>query len=347
MATFASFVSAAGVCASRGGGAVITNTGMGNQALLSNTSGYQNAAFGNQALRGNTSGRQNTAVGFCALRAETTGVCNTAIGAFASWVQNGGSNNTVVGGQAGVCITTGASNTLIGRSAGSSITTGGANTAIGFGAMQQVTTTNWNTAIGKYALWTSTGGCNTAVGLQAFPFGSGACNTAVGTSTSCAVYTANSTIAISRGGNPSNTTGHTLWGNSGVNFNWIQCRWTVVSDCRDKTCIEDLDQKLGLSFIRKLTPVSFRWDNRESYVTKCGYEYGQKDGTLASTKKAYGFEAQQMKSALEELDVEFQGLGYDTEKDAYRVTYDEVIAPLIKATQETLTRLESLEALAA
>ena len=53
--------------------------------------------------------------------------------------------------------------------------------------------------------------------------------------------------------------------------------------------------------------------------------------------------AQELKSALEELDVRFDGLGHDDDKDAYRLTYEELIAPIIKAIQELNTRLEVVE----
>jgi len=348
MATFASFVTfQSTVCASRGAGNIITNTAFGCDTLSANTTGYQNAAFGYQALRNNTTGRQNTAVGFKALRNETTGVCNTAVGSYALYTQNGGSNNTAVGFRAGFAITTGASNTLVGVRAGQAITTGASNTAIGYCALASVTTTSGNTAVGWGALRQTTGTNNTAIGRAAgCTITTGNCNTIVGGSAGGTVSTASNTISISRGGSTANTNNHTLWGTTGTTFNWIQCQWTNVSDCRDKTCINDLDEKLGLTFLRKLVPVSFNWDNREQYVTECGYEYGQKDGTLASLHKSYGFEAQQMKQVLEELDIEYEALGYDPEKDSYRITYEELIASLIKGVQETSTRLETLETLA-
>jgi hypothetical protein len=348
MATFASFATFAGtVCASRGAGNILTNTAFGCQTLSANTTGYQNTAFGYQALRNNTTGRQNTAVGFRALRNETTGVCNTAIGAYALYTQNGGSNNTAIGLRAGFAITTGGSNTLVGNCAGRSITTGGSNVAVGYCALASNQTSSGNTAIGFRALASATSANNTAIGWQAgCTITTGVCNTIIGTSAGNSVTTASNTISISRGASTANTNNHTLWGNSGITYNWIQCQWTNVSDCRDKTCVNDLDEKLGLTFLRKLIPVSFNWDNREQYVTECGYEYGQKDGTLASLHKSYGFEAQQMKQVLEELNIEYEALGYDPEKDSYRITYEELIASLIKGVQETSTRLETLETLA-
>ena len=91
---------------------------------------------------------------------------------------------------------------------------------------------------------------------------------------------------------------------------------------------------MGLALIKKLRPVSFNWDHRDTYVRECKYEYGEKDGTLAGTKEHYGLIAQELKATLDELEIRFDGLGHDDEKDAYRLTYEELIAPIIKAIQE-------------
>lgn len=345
MASFASFVNANSVCASRGGGNLLSNTAMGYQALITNLTGYRNAAFGYQAMRNNSTGRDNTAVGHRALRNNTTGVCNTAIG-FRALYCNNTSNNTAVGICAGFNTTTGASNTFVGAYAGINITTGNANVAMGWGALAGANACT-SVAIGCSAGTSLGSNLGTFIGAGAGLAVTGACNTIIGAGAGSSVSTATNTITVSRGGSTSNSSNHTLWGTSGVDFNWIQCAWSNVSDCRDKTCIQDLDQRLGLPFLRKLNPVSFNWDNREQYVTECGYEYGEKDGTLASRRKSYGFEAQQVKQVLEELEVEFEALGHDPEKDAYRITYEEMIALLIKGVQETSNRLETLEALAA
>ena len=53
--------------------------------------------------------------------------------------------------------------------------------------------------------------------------------------------------------------------------------------------------------------------------------------------------AQELKQALEEVGARFDGLGHDSEKDAYRITYEELIAPMIVAIQELDKRLEIIE----
>jgi hypothetical protein len=215
-------------------------------------------------------------------------------------------------------------------------TTGRYNTSLGVSSLRSVTVSNDNTAIGADALFCNTGNCNTALGSQAARSLTGI----------------NNTIQVGRGANvTNNSTGHTVWGNSGNNVcNCVYAAWSNVSDCRDKTNVQTLPSKLGLDLITKLRPVSFNWDHRDTYVRECSYEYGQKDGNLAGTKEHYGLIAQELKSVLEELDVKFDGLGHDDNKDAYRLTYEELIAPIIKSIQELKvetdnlkTRIEKLE----
>ena len=347
MATFASFLDANNICTSRGSGGCITNTGMGYQALTSNSSGYHNTAVGFQALRCNTSGNRNTAIGHCALRNNTTGVCNTAIGALALLCNTSGGNNTAVGYRALLNVNTGASNTGIGAYAGASTTSGTSNTFVGFRAGTGISTACWNVAVGMCALRCANSNENVAIGGYALcAVSSGGCNIGIGWRAGYSVSTAFCTITVGQDSTTSNSDCHTAWGNGNMNYNGVRFGWTNVSDNRDKANIEDLDEKLGLDFVRSLETVSFNWDNRQAYVLRCGYEYGTKDGTLASPKKSYGFIAQQMKQVLQALDVKFDGLGYTEEHDAYRLIYEEMIAPLIKATQQTTTRLETLEALA-
>jgi hypothetical protein len=100
---------------------------------------------------------------------------------------------------------------------------------------------------------------------------------------------------------------------------------------------------MGLALIKKLRPVSFKWDHRDTYVTECKYTYGEKDGTLVSTKEHYGLIAQELKSTLDELNIKFDGLGHDDEKDAYRLTYEELIAPIIKSIQELIEENDKIK----
>lgn len=344
MATFASYANANSVFASRGGGNDITNTAFGYLALAANSSGTRNTAIGYQALVNNSSGNRNTAIGMFALISNTTGVCNTAIG-YAAGLSFNSSNLTAVGYQAALN-TTGAANTVVGFRAGCNLTTGAVNTLIGAFAGCNMQGGSCNTAIGAFALKSATSAQNTAIGFKAgCAVTTGGCHTFLGYGAGLNITTATCTIAVGERSQPSNINGHTLFGNASTVFQAVGTNWTVVSDNRDKTNIENLDEKLGLEFVRNLDTVSFNWDNRESYVRKCGFQYGTKDGTLSSPKKAYGFIAQQVKQLIESLDTQFDALRYNQEQDSYRISYTDMIAPLVKAVQQTAQRLETLEAL--
>lgn len=72
------------------------NTGVGVDALLSNTNGFQNAAFGYKALRLNITGDRNTAIGYNSL-SSVTGNRNTALGESSGTSILSGSDNTILG----------------------------------------------------------------------------------------------------------------------------------------------------------------------------------------------------------------------------------------------------------
>jgi hypothetical protein len=110
------------------------NTFLGDDALISNTTGGDNTATGGQALFSNTIGSFNTANGFAALNHNTSGNDNTATGLFALTLNDTGSNNTATGFQALVDNTTGSENTAIGWGALGNNTTGSGNIALGVSA---------------------------------------------------------------------------------------------------------------------------------------------------------------------------------------------------------------------
>jgi Chaperone of endosialidase len=141
------------------------NTLLGDNALISNTDGYDNIAIGQGALFSNTTGFYNTASGVFALYSNTTGASNTATGSFALNRNTTGQSNTAIGSEVLERNTTGTANTGIGGSALYSNTTGSNNTATGVGALVSNGTGNYNTASGNAALQSNTTGFdNTATG---------------------------------------------------------------------------------------------------------------------------------------------------------------------------------------
>lgn len=139
---------------------------------------------------------------------------------------------------------------------------------------------------------------------------------------------------------------HAVIGNSNTTRNRVSRSWTITSDSRDKIDIAEIDENLGLNFIRKLKPISYKYNDRKRYVNNLGFEYGESDGSLKNPQESYGFSAQDMKETLDELAVNLDALNYNISEDSYRLTYNELISPIVKSIQETITRLERVEKLA-
>jgi hypothetical protein len=271
----------------------------------------------------------NTAIGFNSLRCNTTGIQNVGVGVNTLRFNTVGNANTSLGHSSLYNTTTGSGNTAVGRLSAGCNTSGIDNTAVGFCSLPANTTGSSNTAVGVSALTCNTSGCY---------------NIALGASAQQCVTTNSYTIAVGVGAKTDNTDYHTVWGSpSNSVCNCVYTEWTNVSDCRDKVDIQVLPQNLGLNLIKKLRPVKFKWDHRDVYVKKCGFEYGQKDGTLKGEKDHYGLIAQELKNTLNELNVTFDALGYSEDQDAYRLAYTELIAPIIKAIQELEERVSNLE----
>lgn len=350
-------------CLFFGSTSATANVAVGFNALRCNVNGTCNVAVGTNSFRLNTTG-QNTGLGHNTGCSVTTGYRNTLIGQNAGRLLTTTTNSTVVGGQAGEnstvaltafgalalqCNTTGVGNTAIGGNAMQNNTTGQTNVAVGGAALLNNTIGDSNTAVGYSSVRNNTTGiCSAALGVNALCANTtGRCHIAIGHSAQSALNAnVSNTITVGVGAATSATNGHTVWGNANNNVcNCVYAAWSNVSDCRDKANIEEISEEMGLNFIKKLKPVKFNWDSRESYVLTCNYGYGQKDGTLIGSREHYGFIAQQFKETLDDLNIKFDALGYDQEKDAYRITYEELIAPIVKAIQELEKRQNSKESL--
>jgi hypothetical protein len=171
-----------GVRVGRGGGAVATNTAVGASALSSNISGAFNTAIGNNALRVNTA-NVNTAVGDSALYSCTTGYQNVAIGPFALYSDVSGINNIAIGRDA-LYFNTATGNIAIGTGALKATTSGANNLGIGDQALFSNTEGTLNTVIGgrNTAYDNTTGSNNVVLGDLALRFNTiGSNNTCIGT----------------------------------------------------------------------------------------------------------------------------------------------------------------------
>jgi len=307
--TFSSDLTVNGITVGKGGGAIASNTAIGDSALYSNTTGGYNAANGFYALRLNTTGNGNTANGGEALYSNTTGSVNTANG-----------NNALYSN------TTGSANTANGRAALFFNTTGYYNTATGFAALYTNTTGYENTATGVAALYdNTTGNRNTALGYNADVSSNNLSNaTALGNN---ATVSASNRVRI---------------GNSSVSRIGGQVAWTNLSDGRIKENVQEAVP--GLSFISQLRPVTYTLNTRkQDEITMQAMPDSIKEKRMLSDKEYLksssivrtGFIAQEVEAAAEKVGFDFDGVSApENETDLYGIRYAEFVVPLVKAMQE-------------
>ena len=286
-----------------------SNTAVGDTALGLNTTGSYNSALGNFALRSNTTASYNTAVGYQALYTSSTGQYNTAIGHRSGKLNTTGTGNTFIGTFAGEWNTTGTSNTFLGDSTGYQITTGSKNTILGrYNGNQgglDIRTSSNNIVLsdgdGNPRVWVSSGGN--------------------------ALFQGDVLPQIDAG-----FVGHSDLGDPTLRYEdaYVRDGVTTGSDEQDKT--EIIASDLGLDFITRLNPVSYKWN----------------DGS----RTHYGLIAQQLESVIHEVgksNSDFAGIiknstPVEGRDYTYGIRYQELISPMIKAIQEQQATIEALEA---
>jgi hypothetical protein len=232
-----------------------SNTAVGVDALLVNTTGDFNVAVGRSALESSTDGYFNVAVGESALESNTIGDFNVAVGRSALESSTDGDRNVAIGNRALAANTTASRVTAVGDSALARNTTGIENCAVGYGALIDNTTGERNTAVGNNSGGTVVSGSN---------------NTMIGNGASASTSSVSNQITL---------------GNSSITS--LRCQVTTItslSDERDKTNIVDLTH--GLDLINQLRPVEFEWNMRD------GGRVGDKDmgfiaQDLAEVEDAY------------------------------------------------------------
>jgi len=303
------------------------NTAIGVNAGCCVSSGQQNTFVGHYAGRAVTTPYQNNALGFKALCAHTTGCRQIAIGACSMYNSTTGNASIGVGFKA---------------------ITGNANCSVAIGAYAQAQG-NRSVAIGANAIadntnavalgggsWV-TGDSSVAIGALAKAF----CDCSITIGFEAASNETNQiTIGTFNNLYPANSI---VMGSLGYNTvcNCVFADWTYVSDRNEKTNIQTLPYNFGLPLIKKLRPVKFNWDVREKYVQKCGFEFGQKDGTLVQEKENYGLIAQELEQALKELNLRFDALKIKPTK--YQLSSTDLLAPLVKSIQQLSSKLDIIK----
>ncbi|MEO8146505.1 MAG: tail fiber domain-containing protein [Bacteroidia bacterium] len=355
-----------GLTAGLGGGAVLSNSALGKDALYNNSTGTSNTATGWRALFSNTTGISNTAHGDSALYSNTNGNYNVATGNGALFSNIGsstlsiypGSRNTANGYQALYSNNIGYDNTAIGFKALYTNADGIFNCANGWGALYNNTNGYENTAMGHEALYqNTTGDFNTALGAVALDGNyTGLGNTAVGTGADVnsdgysysSAFGVNTTITASYQIRLGNNTVTSIGGFAG---------WTTLpSDKRFKKNIQT--NVPGLEFISKLKPVTYTLDvsginnflRKDMPVRKDAegriIELPKDENGIAAKEKVVysGFIAQDVETAAKEIDYDFSGVDAPkNDHDVYGLRYAEFVVPIVKAVQELSKQNDDLK----
>ena len=346
---------------------------IGRQAAWQYSTGVDTIAIGYQALSSaGAVGSYNIAIGSAALGAATSGNSNVAIGRRASNANTAGTGNVAIGNDAMVSATGGSGTVAIGNNANPNNTTGGNSVFIGATVATANTTGYSNVAVGRACFAANTTGYgNVAVGEQCGTTNTtGYRNTWVGSSsgTSGTVYAETVSLGYNAQvtGNYQNQIGGS--GTTTYAYGAVQDR----SDARDKADVQDT--ALGLEFINALRPVDFRWDMRDDYKVP-SLEPLDADATLEEKERHaaaiadwveqnklsninsngskkrnrfhHGLIAQEVKSTLDQLGVDFGGYqdhAINGGDDVKSLGYTELIAPLIKAVQELSQEVATLKA---
>ena len=203
-------------------------------------------------------------------------------------------------------------NTFWGYQAGLN-TIGGGNTANGINALFSNTTGGGNTALGSFAD-VSSGALDNA--------------TAIGTN---AIVNASNKIRL---------------GNTLVTVIEGQVAYSFPSDARFKYNIKN--NVPGLDFIKKLTPVTYYFDEKKlDAYTKTGIIYNSiaQHASYNGEKQLHtGFLAQDVEKIANELGYSFDGVHAPAnEKDHYSLAYSQFIMPLVKAVQEQQQQIDALK----
>lgn len=296
--------------------------GTGNVAIgqtaLQGTGATGNVAIGRQALQSATASN-NTVIGPNSAVSATTPTKLTTFGNANVSATNPGNDNTLFGYLAGQYLT-GASNTAFGVGTVRGTGSKDSNTALGYFALNFLTTGNNNTAAGYFTLSdTTTGANNTVIGRNANGGATGNGITIVASNPS---ITANLSNITAIGYQAAVTASNTIrFGNTAITNISGQVAFTATSDKRVKKDIHPSD--LGLDFIMKLQPVSYRL-------------------IAGNGRLDYGFIAQDIEKALEGRKTNLITRENNTDR-TYKMRGDDLLSPIVKAVQEQQQALESLE----
>ena len=319
------------------------NVAVGKGALSDDTQGSKSTAVGYQALSTqnftSATDANNTAVGYNAGSLLTTGEQNVFIGALAGDACTDDDHNTFVGYNAGGAVNGGFRNTFIGKSAGDAVTTGDKNIIIGTyngnESSLDIRTSSNNVVLsdgdGNVAAY-RTGGSNARSWYLI-----GDANSNVGLFIRNIASTNPYGVAIQFTNAANNTTSQyfLVCTDSSASRFLIYANGNVVNT--NNSYGQYSDQKLK----ENITDATSQWNDIKSLKVR---KFNFKGDDLTQI----GVVAQELESAgmnglVEEItdrDEDMKDLGTTTKSVKYSVLYMKAV----KALQEAMTRIETLEA---
>jgi len=253
---------------------------------------------------------------------------------------------------------TGAYNTGCGNYSLYSVT-GGYNSGFGYSALNYNTSGTYNTGCGLMSGYLNTTGYNnTSVGaLAGYTHNGGYNNTFVGVNAGYAVTTADNSLMLghdsgrtaSPSGNVTTADGVMCLGSNSIANAYTKVSISVTSDERDKADITDFTH--GLSWIKKMRPVTYKWDMRSWYLGEDEEDITAvtRDGSKKKSKVHIGLISQEV------LEIE-KADNFSTTSDnellvssnedntAMGLQYDRIVVILINAVKELEARLAAVEA---
>ena len=364
------------------------NAALGKAAMITNTTGNYNTALGPYALKLNQTGSNNTAIGYEALMSYTGGdntalgyragkaadqSRNTYIGYDAGTAQNGSADNMAIGYMALSRQTTGANgNIAIGNYAGRAVVSSASTSQLV--AIGHNVANNGSAALAGYqncfigyniASASGLAGAfrNTALGANAMTdLTTGDNNTSVGNMAGNSITTATNNLCLGyqagESGSPSGTltTGSNTIVLGDDNIGALYCTQSSIntSDRRDKADITNFTD--GLDFIKKMQPVTYKWDRRSWYLPR------DEDGNITDeditkvtpngSKKEnvthVGFIAQDVETLEKEI-----GFASDNtnrlltnlteDGNRYGMKYERLVTVLVNAVKDLSTKLDAAE----
>jgi hypothetical protein len=144
-----------------------------------------------------------------------------------------------------------------------------------------------------------------------------------------------------------NENNRVVMGTTAVTNAYVQVAWTVVSDARDKTDVED--SPYGLSFVNSLRPIIYKRDDRDRYKetdSKGNITEFPKDGSRKDEKYTMGFLAQEIIEAEKAAGAEDGKflIADDEIADKLKITETKIIPALVKAIQELKSEFDDYKA---